>query len=181
MSLLGSACPPLDKDQKSTANGGSHKCKGTRQGWGVPTWGSRSRQVQATAKQNRAGLKRAKQLLGSSLDPQSSDFIFRACRFRSLLHIPPSVSEEATSQCFHKQPRITILLHGLTFAWARAATAKRFLWVEKPLLLLLCLWTHFISLIKRGSSYPCLRQGGVCTANFRSLKAAEAFTQHRSG
>lgn len=39
-------------------------------------------------------------------------------------------------------------------------TSMRFLWVEKPLLLLLCLWTHFISLIKRVSSYPCLRQGG---------------------
>lgn len=51
---------------------------------------------------------------------------FSVSAFCSLLHIPPSVCEEATPQHLHKQPRITIFPHGLTFAWARAATAKSF-------------------------------------------------------
>lgn len=111
-----------------TCNGSSHKCKGTRQGWRMVTWGNVWRwQFQDAAKQKRAALKRAKKLArGSCLvhlwthEAQTS-FSISACQFRCMLHIPPSISEEATLQLLCKQPRITVFLHGLAFTWARAA------------------------------------------------------------
>lgn len=121
-----------------------------------------SRQLQSKTEQARRGQKKLARgicLVHPWTYEAWTSFSVSACLFCSMLRIPPSVSEEATPQLLHKQPRITIFLHGLTFTWARAATATEslstfqtstcFLWLEGSLFLMVWLWTHFISLIKR--------------------------------